>query len=432
MEKIFLLSLGCPKNLVDSENILALLGERGYILTDSHKDADIIIINTCAFLKTAVEESKTAIKELAADKKRDSKIIVCGCLVERYGNELFNLRGVDGIAGAGTPEKVIEAVGGVKNNIKKANFFPGFNKSCNASAPRLVSTYPYAYLKIAEGCDNLCSYCLIPQLRGRLKSKPIKILTEEAEALAEMGIKELILIAQDTASYGKDIGIKRGLEKLLSKLVKLDFEWLRIMYAHPAHIEEGLIETIAGSEKICKYLDIPLQHIHPEILSKMNRPLADYGRMIDRIRKAAPEIRLRTTFIVGFPGEKDRHFNQLLDFVKEKRFDRLGVFRYSREKGTAAYMLPGQVKEDVKIKRERIVMEAQKKISEANLKKLAGKDLKVLIEGANKEYIRGRTEFDAPEIDGAVYIKKGKKKIKPGDFCRVRIVSSKEHDLFGI
>jgi len=433
MEKIFLVSLGCPKNLVDSESIMALLGEKGYILTDSDKDADIIIINTCAFLGDAVKESKAVIREFAGRKRSgEKKVIVCGCLVQRYGQQLFNIRGVNGIAGAANPEKTVAVVEKVKRDKAKAASYSTPPVIAGTCQPRLLSTYPYAYLKISEGCDNLCSYCLIPRLRGPLRSRKIKDIMNEAEALAKMGIKELILIAQDTSGYGRDLGIEKGLEKLLLHLGQIDFPRIRIMYAHPSHIDEGLLEAMAGSKNICRYLDIPLQHVHPEMLNKMNRPAADYGKLVDMIRKRVPQIALRTTFIVGFPGEKDEHFNRLLDFVKEKRFDRLGVFRYSREKGTAAYMLRGQVKKDIKLRREELVMEAQKKISSENLERFAGMELEVLIEGVSGDYFTGRTEFDAPEIDGTVFVRRRKNNLKKGDFCRVKILSSTEHDLFGI
>ena len=431
MEKIYLISLGCPKNLVDSENIMAILGEKNYVLTDSAKDADIIIVNTCAFLKAAVMESKTAIKQLVSYKKHKSqKLVVCGCLVQRYGEKLFNIHGIDGIAGPGNPEKVAEVVELVKENSGVVSFTSASGLK-NTGTPRLVSTYPYTYLKISEGCDNFCSYCLIPQLRGRLQSRKSTDIVREAKSLLAMGLKELILIAQDTTHYGWDKGDKNGLEQLLLQLVKTGFPWIRLMYAHPAHITEGLLEIIAREKNVCRYLDIPLQHIHPEILKKMNRPVIDYSRLIDNIRKTVPDIRLRTSFIVGFPGEKRQHFKHLLDFVKEKRFDRVGVFRYSREKGTPAYNLTGHLKEATKLKRERYLMDVQKKISEEKLKRLVGQKLRVLIEGIKGDYYTARTEFDAPEIDGMVYLKKNKK-YRPGDFCTVTIVSSTVHDLFAI
>ncbi|HNS31376.1 MAG TPA: 30S ribosomal protein S12 methylthiotransferase RimO [bacterium] len=432
MEKIFLLSLGCPKNLVDSENILALLGEKQYIITDSPDEADIIIVNTCAFLKAAVRESKTAIKEFTDKKKyKAAKVIVCGCLVQRFGEKLFDMHGIDAIAGAGSPQKVVEAVEKAGKNSRVACFTP-VPDTKDINAPRMLSTYPYAYIKISEGCNNLCSYCLIPKLRGRLRSRNEDDIFEEAESLFGMGIKELILIAQDTAGYGSDSGRKNGLEKLLDRLAKISFPWIRLMYAHPAHINEGLLQVISENRNICRYLDIPLQHIHPEILKKMNRPLIDYGKLVDTIRKSVPDIRLRTTFIVGFPGETDGHFKRLLEFVRAKQFDRLGVFRYSKEKGTDAYAMSEHVREEIKLEREKLVMEEQKKISEKALSKLAGKEIEALVEGMERNFYAGRTQFDAPEIDGKIYFKKGTKTYNAGDFCRLRIISSDEHDLFAV
>jgi|LSQX01.1.fsa_nt_gb ribosomal protein S12 methylthiotransferase len=432
MEKVYLLSLGCPKNLVDSENIMALLGEKEYILTDSPDIADIIIINTCAFLKSAVKESKAAIKYFTDNNQyKHKKIVVCGCLVQRYGEELFKLNGVDGISGISNPEEAVKVVEQVKSNsrITSYNAIPNISPNCS---PRLVSTYPYAYIKISEGCDNLCSYCLIPKLRGRLTSRSESDILNEAESLLEMGIKELIIIAQDTSSYGWDTGNKNGLENLLSKLAKLKFPRIRIMYSHPAHITKNVLDIIQKEKNICKYIDIPLQHIHPEILQKMNRPVLDYGKLIDNIRETVPEIRLRTTFIVGFPGETDEHFEKLVEFVKEKKFDRLGVFKYSREKETEAFKLKEQIKKRVKLERERILMEIQKDISKRNLEKFIGKTLKVLVEGKEDVFYVGRSEFDAPEIDGNVYIETKIKKIVNGDIKRVKIIGSTEHDLFGI
>ncbi|MCK9266702.1 30S ribosomal protein S12 methylthiotransferase RimO [bacterium] len=432
MEKIYLLSLGCPKNLVDSENIMALLGEKEYILTDSPDIADIIIINTCAFLKSAVKESKAAIKYFTDNNQyKHKKIVVCGCLVQRYGEELFKLNGVDGISGISNPEETVKVVEQVKSNsrITSYNVIPNISPNCS---PRLVSTYPYAYIKISEGCDNLCSYCLIPKLRGRLTSRSESDILNEAESLLEMGIKELIIIAQDTSSYGWDTGNRNGLENLLSKLAKLKFPRIRIMYSHPAHITKNVLDIIQKEKNICKYIDIPLQHIHPEILQKMNRPVLDYGKLIDNIRETVPEIRLRTTFIVGFPGETDEHFEKLVEFVKEKKFDRLGVFKYSREKETEAFKLKEQIKKRVKLERERILMEIQKDISKRNLEKFIGKTLKVLVEGKEDDFYVGRSEFDAPEIDGNVYIETKTKKIVNGDIKKVKIIGSTEHDLFGI
>ncbi len=425
-KKIYLITLGCPKNLVDSENILALLGEKGYILTDSDEEADILIVNTCGFLQSAVEESTGIIKELCRKKQKRQKIIVYGCLVQRYGKRLQHIEGVDAVVGLENPLKLLSVVGNIE---REKTIFAGVDVPNSINYPRLLTTYPYAYIKISEGCEMRCSYCIIPKIRGPLKSHSIRDIYREAQNLKEAGIKELILISQNTTSYGKDLKDKKRLEDLLAELSTLNFPWLRIMYLHPAYISERLLKIIADENSICRYLDIPLQHVHPEMLKKMNRPVIDYSRVVDRIRKVIPGIRLRTTFITGFPGETETHFKAMVDFVREKEFDRMGVFRYSREEGTPAYDLPGQVPEKVKMKREEILMELQRKISRQKLKNLIGKEMEVLIEGKNGQYFTGRTEFDAPEIDGTVYIKT-KKRMEPGDFCTVTITSSTDYDLY--
>ncbi len=450
--KIFLVSLGCPKNLVDSENLLALLGEKSYALTVSPDEADVLIVNTCGFLQSAVEESAEVIENLCRKKKKGQKIIVYGCLVQRYGKKLPGIKGVDALFGVGNPEKIVSVISKISGKhcksvreaspdadnsevrLARRSFGKGgrpLPQQKDSCLPRLISTYPYAYIKISEGCENFCSYCLIPSIRGHIKSRGISDIYREAESIKDMGIKELTLIAQDTGNYGKDLKGKTTIERLLKKLAGLDFHWIRVMYMHPAHINNRILKTIVDEPKICRYLDIPLQHIHPEILKKMNRPVLDYGGIIDRIRTVIPEIRLRTTLITGFPGEKERHFRKLLEFIEEKEFDRLGVFPYSREKGTPAYSLPGQVPEKVKRERERILMELQRKISRRKLKKLAGTEMEVLVEGRQGNRFTGRTEFDAPDIDGTVYIKT-KKKLQAGDFCKVRITSSGDHDLSAI
>lgn len=420
MKKVCLISLGCPKNLVDSETLLALLGEKSCVLTNSPEESDVVIVNTCGFLMSAVAESQAVIKKLCREKKKGQKIIVYGCLVQRYRGKLPGIKGVDAVFGVNTPERIVSCI--TESHLKA-------HPECNY--PRLVSTYPHAYIKISEGCENYCSYCLIPQIRGSLKSRTIQDIYNEARSLKEAGIKELILIAQDTANYGKDLDNNTTLDRLLKKLVQLDFHWLRIMYLHPGHLNDRLLKTIGDEPGICRYLDIPLQHIHPEILERMHRPVLDYSAIIDRIRKVIPGVRLRTTFMVGFPGEKDRHFKKLVEFIEEKEFDRLGVFRYSREEGTPAYDMTCQVQEQVKRERERILMELQQKISRRKMKKLVGTPMEVLVEARKGKSYIGRTEFDAPEIDGSVYIKT-EKKLRLGDFCRVSITSSTTYDLFAI
>ncbi|MCX8081844.1 MAG: 30S ribosomal protein S12 methylthiotransferase RimO [bacterium] len=423
-QKICLITLGCPKNLVDSETILALLGQENYILTDMD-EADIIIVNTCGFIKDAIDESLTVIKDLCRRKKRGQKVVVYGCLVNRYGNNFPHIKGINMLVEGVNPIYLVRAI---KEETKK-KFIIG-DCSSIGNHPRFISTFPYAYIKISDGCDNLCSYCIIPEIRGHLRSRKIGDIIKEAENLEAMGIKEVIIVSQDTGNYGRDIEGRCILDKLLLQLCRYNFHWIRVMYIHPAHINEKIIEVMATNRNICRYLDIPLQHIHPDILKKMNRPIIDYNRVIDFIRKAIPEIKIRTTFIVGFPGEKEEHFKMLVDFVREKEFDRLGVFRYSREGGTPAYNLKYQVDDEIKKERERIIMEIQRKISRRKLEKFLGKTIDVLIESKEGDYFIGRTEFDAPDIDGTVYIR-SKDIVKSGDICKIKIISSDDYDLYG-
>ncbi|MCM8760309.1 MAG: 30S ribosomal protein S12 methylthiotransferase RimO, partial [Candidatus Omnitrophica bacterium] len=366
-KKICLITLGCPKNLVDSETILALLGQERYILTDTDREADIIVVNTCGFINDAVDESMGVIKKLCRKKKKGQKIVVYGCLVNRYREQFPSIKGVDMVVEGTNP---LVLINGIKTDFKK-RFVVG---DCSGvdNYPRLISTFPYAYLKISDGCNNFCSYCLIPKIRGPLRSRSIEEILSEAEVIEKMGIKEIILVAQDTGNYGKDIEGKCLLDKLLAQLSRYRFHWIRVMYMHPGHLTDSILETIAVNKNICRYLDIPLQHIHPDILKKMNRPVIDYSKLIDRIRKTVPGIKLRTTFIVGFPGEKEEQFRMLVDFIKEKEFDRLGVFRYSREEGTPAFNFNGTLDEEEKQKREKIVMELQRKISKKKLQRMVG------------------------------------------------------------
>ncbi len=426
-KKVSLISLGCAKNLVDSENVLALLGEKNFIITDSWKSSDIVIINTCAFIKEAVEESLSVIKEVS-ENKENKKIVVCGCLVQRFRENVFKLGNIDGIVGTGDPEKIVEVVKNLKDGkkLKKIDDNTFFTKKLY---PRLITTFPYAYLKIAEGCDNRCSYCLIPYLRGRQRSKEIPDILKEAEDLLNLGIKELVIIAQDTGNYGTDLKDGTDIKKLLREIVKIGFKWIRIMYTHPAHLDDGVIELVAENKNICKYFDIPLQHSHPEILKKMGRPVVDYHRIIEKIREKIENVRLRTTFMVGFPGEKENHFNHLVNFLKEIKFDRCGFFKYSREKGTPAYNFPDQVCKEEKQQRFEKLVEVQRKISREKLKKMVGNVYDVLVEGKEGKFYAGRTEYDAPEIDGIVYI--SGKNLKIGNFYKVKITSSSDYDLYG-
>jgi len=424
MKKISLISLGCPKNLVDSENILALLGEKKYVLTDV-SEADLVILNTCAFIKPAVEETKEYIKKLISEKK---KLLVVGCFVQRYKEKLKKYSGISGFVGVGNPKKVISAVEDIFNNKRPVIISQNFTHKKNF--PRFILTYPYAYIKISEGCNNFCSYCLIPFLRGNLRSRKEKDIIDEAISLQKIGIKELILISQDTTSYGRDLKDGSTFTSLLKKLTKLQFSWIRILYTYPSHIDHSLIEVIRKNKKICSYLDVPIQHAHPEILKKMGRPIMDYEKFFEELRKKIPDIHLRTTFIVGFPGEKEEHFNFLFNFIKKMKFDRVGFFKYFREKGTSAYNFPDQIPEEVKEERMRKLIELQKTISREKLKKMVGEKIDVLIDKKGEKFYLGRTEYDAPEIDGTVYVKG--EKLKIGGIYKVKIIKSADYDLYGV
>jgi len=421
--KIALISLGCPKNLVDSENLLALIGEEDFIITDSIDEADLVIINTCAFIKDAVKESEENIKMVI---RKNKELIIWGCLVQREKEKLLKkFKNVKGIVGVGNPIEVLNIIKENKKQVVK------IEENCFRNEkvfPRLITTFPYAYIKISDGCENFCSYCLIPKLRGPLRSRKIDDILKEAENIEKLGYKEIILIAQDTTNYGIDLNDGTNLIKLLNELEKFDFEWIRIMYIHPAHLNEKLIDKIGESKKICKYFDIPMQHVSKKILKLMGRPIIDYEKLIEKIRKNIPNSAIRTNFIIGFPGESKDDFKELVKFIENMKIDRIGFFKYSREKGTPAYNLPEQLSEKEKEERLRFIIKKQTNISRENLKKYIGKKIKVLIERKEKDYFIGRTEFDAPEIDGVVYVKS--KNLNIGKFYNIEITSSDTHDLY--
>ncbi|MCM8772523.1 MAG: 30S ribosomal protein S12 methylthiotransferase RimO [Candidatus Omnitrophica bacterium] len=420
--KIAFISLGCPKNLVDTEKLIAIVGENGFVITDSIDSADFVIINTCGFIKEAVVESEETIEEVV---KKNKKVIICGCLAQREKEKLLKFKNIKGIIGVGNLEDVIKIIKDRKEGILKIkNCFKNLEEF-----PRVITTFPYAYIKISDGCINFCSYCLIPKLRGPLRSRKLKDILREAENIEKMGYKEIILIAQDTTNYGIDLKDNRtDLIKLLKELEKFDFEWIRIMYMHPGHLKDELIEKIAESKKICKYFDIPFQHVSFKILEKMNRPVFDYRKLVEKIRNKIPNCAIRTNFIVGFPGETEEDFKELLNFIEDMKIDRVGFFKYSNEKGTLAFKFKDQINERIKEERLKILIKKQEEISKENLEKYVGKKLKILIEKKENGYFTGRTEFDAPEIDGVVYIKR--ENLKLGNFYYFKITSSDIHDLY--
>ena len=417
-----LISLGCPKNLVDSEVILGKLGEEGYLLTPSLKDADVIIVNTCSFIDEAREESYRVIRRVISQKSSYQRLIVCGCLPQLERRNLFlRFPEINALLGSADFYQINEVV---KKVVLGRRIFsvhrPSFLYDSNWA--RLVSTPPgYAYLKIAEGCSNNCSYCLIPKLRGKFRSRYLKDLVKEAKYLAQMGIKELILIAQDTTFYGRDKGKRLSLSSLLKELELIDsIKWIRILYTHPAHFTHSLIRTLANSQKICRYIDLPLQHTHNAILRQMRRPSFETSkRIIEKLREKIPGIVLRTTLMVGFPGEQACHFDKLLKDVEEIRFDWLGAFVYSPQRGTPAYSLNHQVSLKVKKDRYLKLMELQRGITEEKNEQRIGRKYPVLVD-REKE---GHTEFQAPEIDGKILLQQS---YLPGKIFNGRITGLKD------
>jgi len=437
LKKIGMVSLGCPKNTVDSEIVLGSLTDKGYSVTSNEGDADVIIVNTCGFIDSAKEESIDAILEMAEYKRKGNcqKLIVMGCLSQRYKDELLKeIPEIDYLAGAGDFKSVAEMIES-KNGIKKSKVRePVFD--FNENTPRILTTPRYtAYVKIAEGCSNRCSFCIIPKIRGPFKSRNVDSIVSEAKILSDKGVKELNLISQDTTMFGTDIGLKNGLSELLKRLVKIDgVRWIRLLYCYPTFLNDELIEIMKNEEKICKYIDLPLQHSHDDILKAMMRQEreGEIRDLIFRIRDAIPDIAIRTAFIVGFPGETERHFEHLLSFVKEMKFDHLGVFTYSPEEGTKAVEIPNHVLEDVKNKRKDTIMEIQKRLSLEKNKRFIGTTKDVLVEettGSDEFLISGRMQTQAPEIDGVVYIEKSE--VRAGDILPVKITKAMEYDLVG-
>ncbi len=436
---VYLLSLGCAKNLVDSELILGRLKEKRFAIKDEPRDVDLAIINTCAFIKEAKEESIEAIMELIEIKKQGEikKLAVVGCLPQRYMEELRKeLSDVDGFLGVEGWRDVNGWIEDFLNADKRRFFSKNLRRTrLNDYLPRFrLTPRHYTYIKLSEGCDNFCSYCAISQIRGRLHSRPIEEIKREAEGLAGAGfLREINLIAQDTTRYGQDLYGRPRLLDLLKELKKIkSVDWLRILYMHPAHISSELINFIASSPQICRYIDMPLQHISDKLLKKMGRGIAKKQtyRLVCSLRKQIKGAALRTSFIVGFPGETDKDFNELIDFIKEMKFEHLGAFVYSREENTAAYNFDGHIPEKVKKERFDYLLEVQEEISREILKDYVGRILPVLIDEKLPEdnhTFLARTEFEAPEVDGTVIIKN--KGLKAGMLIKARITDAWEYDL---
>lgn len=439
--KVGMVSLGCPKNRVDSERMLGQLKRAGYAITPQAGEADLLLVNTCAFVRSAQEESIGSILEMARYKEEGhcKALVVMGCLPQRFGQELSDqMPEVDAWMGVGPSSGIIavcqRALAG--DGGWTQIFPPPPGDETLEALPRLLSTDShYAYLKIAEGCRNGCSYCVIPALRGDLRSRTLTSLLEEAEELVGQGVRELILVAQDLGNYGRDLVPPAPLIHLLERLCRIEgLEWIRLLYLHPAHVPEELIGAMATEAKICPYLDLPIQHIDDGILSAMNRRVTSVQirDLIDRLRSGVPDLRLRSTVMVGFPGEDEARFSALLDFLEEAQFDHLGAFAYSREAGTPAARMKGQLPQRVKERRLREVMEAQAEISRRKNRALVGTTQRVLIDeviNSGGPVGRGRTSWQAPEIDGVVQVRKGSS--KPGEFMEVRITEADTYDLVG-
>ena len=437
MYKVSMVSLGCPKNQVDAEMMLSTLKNAGYQIGVEEAEADAIIINTCGFIEAAKAEAIENILE-ASRYKSEGKckaLIVTGCLAERYQNDVTEeIPEVDVCVGIGSNGKIAEIV---KNAIegKRENSF-GSKYELNLNGDRILGGPPYtAYLKIADGCDNCCTYCAIPKIRGRMRSRRIEDCVNEAKKLAESGVKELIVVAQDTTAFGEDIYGESKLPELLSELCKIEgLHWIRTLYTYPERITDELLDVLSREKKLVKYLDIPLQHINGEILKKMNRKgdRESITALIKRIRERVEEITLRTTLITGFPTETEEQFCEMAEFVKEAKFDRLGCFTYSAEEDTVAANMEGQINEQVKVDRMEHIMELQMDVSTQKMQEKIGKTAEVLIEGFD-DYIKcyfGRTAADAPEIDGKIFFISGRR-LKIGDFVKVRINDTLEYDLLG-
>ena len=435
---ILFISLGCDKNLVDSEVMLGLLDKKGYQIVDAEEDADIIVVNTCCFIHDAKEESIQTILEMAEYKKEGKlkALIVTGCLAQRYQQEIMDeIPEVDAVLGTTSYDHIVEAVeealvGNGHLVLEDINALPQVNEK------RLVTTGGhYAYLKIAEGCDKHCTYCIIPKLRGNYRSVPMEKLIAEAKELADQGVKELILVAQETTVYGKDIYGEKSLHKLLRELCKISgIQWIRILYCYPEEIYDELIQTIKEEKKICHYLDLPIQHASDDVLKRMGRRTskAQLVDIIGKLRKEIPDIALRTTLITGFPGETEAQHEELKDFVDEMEFDRLGVFTYSPEEDTPAATLPDQIPEEIKENRQADLMELQQEIAFDLAEDMVGREVLVMIEGkvADENAYVGRTYKDAPNVVGLIFINTDEE-LMSGDFAKVRVTGALEYDLIG-
>ena len=435
---ILFVSLGCDKNLVDTEVMLGLLASRGHQMVDSEEIADVIVINTCCFIHDAKEESIQTILEMAEYKKAGSckAMIVTGCLAQRYKQEIIDeIEEVDAVLGTTSYDKIVEAIDEALAGYTSVEM-TDIDALPLVESKRLVTTGGhFAYLKIAEGCDKHCTYCIIPKIRGNFRSVPIERLLKEAEDLVAKKIKKIILVAQETTLYGKDLYGEKSLHKLLRELCKISgLRWIRILYCYPEEITDELIQVIKEEDKICNYLDLPIQHASDGILKRMGRRTSkeQLVEIIGKLRKEIPDIAIRTTLITGFPGETQEQHEELMEFVDEMEFDRLGVFTYSPEEDTPAAEMPDQIPEDVKEDRQAELMELQQEIAFDLAEEMIGREVLVMIEGkvADENAYVGRTYKDAPNVDGLIFVE-SEEELMSGDFARVRITGALEYDLMG-
>lgn len=434
----YLLTLGCPKNQVDSDGMATLLEGQGYHLTDNPRWADVVIVNTCGFLEASKEESIAALQDLSGRKRRDQMLVAAGCMAERDGQEILRrVPGVDGLLGTRRWMDIVALVtqlrgGRGKRTFGRINMLGDPTHDDEMPTPRSRRQAASAYLKISDGCNAPCAFCSIPTFKGKLRSRPFEALISEAQALTATGVKEIVVVAQDTTDYGRDAGEPNSLPQLLHAIARRTegLRWLRLMYAYPGHVSDELIETMASTSALLPYLDIPLQHGHPATLRRMRRPsnVEWVDNTVAKLRIAMPDIALRTTFIVGFPGETEEEFQGLLDFVQTIRFDKVGAFVFSPEPGTPAATLPDQVPSEVKQERWERLMATQQPISLARNQAQVGRTLSVLVEGQDKDVTLARSYRDAPEIDGFVLVEG---RAKPGDMLDVLITGALEYDLVG-
>ncbi len=430
--KISLINHGCAKNLVDAELMLGMLAKKGYTITLDETDADIVIVNTCSFIHDAEKESVQSILQMIDEGK---KVIVTGCLSQKHDKDLKDaIPELAGMIGTSNLKDVVKIV----DDIAKGKEYESIiDKDPKYIYPedierQQITVGASSYLKIGEGCNYQCGYCIIPKLRGKYISRPIENIVKEANELVNKGVTEIILIAQDTSSYGIDLYGKQALPKLLKELNKIEnLSWIRIMYAYPTQMTDELIDAIAKLDKVVKYVDIPLQHSHPRVLGSMRRPVMDYRKLVAKIRERIPNVSVRTSLIVGYPGETEEEFEDLYQFVNDVKFDRMGAFEYSREKGTYSDKLKGHLSEKVKRERRDRLMKLQQQISLENNEKYIGSTIKCIVEGYTDDgIVILRSEHDAPEIDGVVYAKSNEP-VVPGDIEEVKITRADEYDLFG-